>query len=304
MLGRLLSGLSGGGFPVTQAYVGDLFEPKERAAKMGMIGATFGLGFSLGPVIGGMLSSLGLQAVGLFSAAALLVDFVLIALVLPETKRHGHGEGESRPFELPDFPWKELFPVYLVAFVAAFGFSGMQSTFGLIVPDRFGVDQKVVGYFLGCVGLASIVFQGFLIGPLRKVLLEKGMMLFGLAVMTFAFAAFAINPIFAAVPFYVMLFPVGFGSLNVASSALVSRMAPKHSGKALGLNGSAMSLASVFGPVLAGTLYGIAAPFGNLHGFWTYLAASALFLIAVPIAYFGISRRHPLFARNLPETGA
>jgi hypothetical protein len=151
-----------------------------------------------------------LQAVGLFSAAALAIDFILIAFVLPDSPKrsfHAHS-GDPKPETLP-IPWGELLPVYAVGFIVAFGFSGMQSTFGLIVPDRFHVDQKVVGYFLGIVGVTSILYQGFFIKTMRKVFLEKGLMLFGLSVMSFAFFLFAVNPFLAVAGFCSALFSVG-----------------------------------------------------------------------------------------------
>lgn len=128
-IGRFLSGLAGGGFPVTQAYVGDLFDPKERAVRMGMVGAAFGIGFTLGPVLGGIISHLGLHVVGLVSAAVMLLDLILIALVLPESRHHAwHAKKTDEELSAP-FPSRDLFPIYAVAFVVALGFSGMQSTF-------------------------------------------------------------------------------------------------------------------------------------------------------------------------------
>lgn len=151
LVGRFLSGLAGGGFPITQAYIGDLFDPKERAVKMGLVGAAFGAGFTIGPALGGFVSDFGLHAVGLVSAAVMFVDVLLIYFVLPEPSHHAwHAKKPENELATP-FPWGELLPVYLVAAVVALGFSGMQSTFGLLLPDRFGLSEKAVGYALGIV---------------------------------------------------------------------------------------------------------------------------------------------------------
>lgn len=86
----------------------------------------------------------------------------------------------------------------------------MQSTFGFLLPDRFALGQDAVGYALGMVGVTSIVYQGFLIRKVRNVLLEKGILLFGLSVMAFAFAIYAVNP-FVVLAFVIpVLFSVGF----------------------------------------------------------------------------------------------
>ncbi|MDQ1344442.1 MAG: transporter, family, tetracycline resistance protein [Patescibacteria group bacterium] len=178
LFGRFLSGLAGGAFPVTQAYVGDLFDPKERTVKMGLVGAAFGAGFTIGPALGGIVSGFGLHVVGFVSAAAMFANLLLIYFVLPEPSHHAWHVKKSENEPSAPFPWADLFPVYAVVFIVALGFSGMQSTFGFILPDRFGVDAKAVGYALAVVGLTSIAYQGFFIRFVRGVFLEKGMLLF------------------------------------------------------------------------------------------------------------------------------
>ena len=236
----------------------------------------------------------------------MFVDLLLIYFVLPEPKHHAWHEKKPENELSTPFPWGELLPIYAVAFAVALGFSGMQSTFGFILPDRFHVDQQAVGYALAVVGLTSIAFQGFLIKYVRGVFLEKGMLLFGLSVMTVAFALFSVNPFLVAAFAIPTLFSIGFGSVNVSTSALISRVAPHHAGRALGTNGSAMSLANIFGPLLANALYSVQlSVYGTQIGFWTYAASACFFALALPIAYFGISSHHPIFApkktENLPE---
>jgi MFS family permease len=269
---------------------------------MGLVGAMFGVAFALGPVIGGLLAGFGLQAVGFFSAAALFVDFLLIAFILPDSRVHSFHthSGDVKPEKKP-FPLADLLPVFVVSFVVAFGFSGMQSTFGLLIPDRYHVGQEAVGYLLGVVGVTSILYQAFFIKLMRKVFLEKGLILFGLVVMAVGFALLSVNPFLWLVVASSMMFSVGFGSVNASTSALISRIAPGHAGRALGTNGSVMALANIFGPILAGALYGLAPIAPALHGFWTYAASASLFVIGLPIAFLGISSRHPIFARDRVE---
>lgn len=231
----------------------------------------------------------------------MLADLFLIFFILPEPKHHAwHAKRPENELATP-FPWADLLPVYAVAFVVALGFSGMQSTFGFILPDRFHVSQQAVGYALGIVGLTSIAYQGFLIRFVRKVFMEKGMLLFGLTVMSVAFALFSVNPFIVGAFAIPILFSVGFGSINVSTSALISRIAPAHAGKALGTNGSAMSLANIFGPLVANALYGITGIYAFSVGFWTYAAAAVFFALALPIAFFGISSHHPVFVPKKAE---
>ncbi len=90
---------------------------------MGAVGAAFGIGFTLGPVLGGLISHLGLHVVGLVSAGVMLLDLILIALVLPEPKHHAwHAKKSDDELEAA-FPFRELFSIYAVAFVVALGFS-------------------------------------------------------------------------------------------------------------------------------------------------------------------------------------
>jgi len=290
LFGRLISGFAGAGVSVAQAYISDIFPPSERAAKMGMIGAAFGAGFVLGPTAGGLLSHFGLQTVGFVSAGVVFVNFLLAYFILPEPKHHQAEMKDT--VVIPPAEFKKLLPIYTVSFLATFGFAAMQSTFGMILPDRFHVGAEMVGYLLGVVGIGSILYQGFLIKHIRKILLEKGMIIFGLIVMTFAFLAFAVNPVFALVPLLQLLFPVGFGSLNVSTTALLSKLSPGHTGKVLGTNASATSLASIFGPLVANGLYGVTLvgvpALAKQAGFVPFFAASILFLLSAIFSYFAI----------------
>ena len=137
----------------------------------------------------------------------MFVNLLLIVFVLPEPKHHMH---EMERADLPPVDFKKVLPIYIVSFLAMFGFSAMQSTFGMLVPDRFGKTAETVGYLMGVIGITSILYQGFGIKYVRKVLLEKGMILFGLAVMGISFALFAINPYFIGVPILEIFFPIGF----------------------------------------------------------------------------------------------
>lgn len=250
--------------------------------------------------MGGALADFGLHAVGLVSAALMAFDFLLVWFVLPEPSHHAWHVKKSESELSAPFPWGALLPIYAVAFLVSFGFSGMQSTFGMLLPDRFGLSPKAVGISLGVVGLTSIVYQGFLIRFVRKVFLEKGMLLFGLSVMAVAFAAYSVNPFVVGAFAIPVFFSIGFGSVNVSTSSLVSRIAPGHAGRALGMNGSAMSLANIFGPIVANALYAVSAIsiYSFPKGFLTYAVSSLFFLVALPIALFGISSHHPVFAHG------
>ena len=116
--------------------------------------------------------------------------------------------------------------------------------------------------------------------------------------MSVSFALFSINPFLIAAFMIPVLFSVGFGSVNISTAALISRIAPEHSGRALGTNGSAMSLANIFGPLIANSLYAVSSVYSFSIGFWTYAASACFFAIALPIAYFGISSHHQVFARK------
>ncbi|MDD2916517.1 MAG: MFS transporter [Candidatus Gracilibacteria bacterium] len=284
ILGRLLSGLGGAGMAIGQAYVADISTAENRTKNLGLTGAMFGLGFTIGPVLGGLFSSNSHLGLGLISASIIFLNFLIILFFLPNIpKKHLESKDEA-VFPL-DFHHhkKQIYLLFSIAFILSLGFSAMQTTFALLLTDRFVFSEKMIGYCLGLIGVASIIYQAFLVQHVRKWLDEKGMILFGLASLAISFTLFAVNPYFLGIFIIIAFFPLGQGSINPAVGSLHAHYAGKEVGKALGTNASMMSLGSIAGPFLAGYLY-------ILWNGAPYIASSVFFIFAFILAFWGLRK--------------
>lgn len=293
-LARLWSGAATANIAVAQAYIADVTEPHERSKGMGVIGVGFGLGFMIGPFIGGELGRfhvMGHQGTlpAFVSGALSLINLVFALRYLPEslpqqnrTARLGKltliDVGALR--ELGRYPGVGL--VLLITFNAIFWFAGVQAIFRLFTLDAFQMTVAGTGRMLGLVGLVSVIVQGGLIGRLNRRYGEVRLLFAGLALMSLGFVLHGLSVGLGTGVFIVAaaVSAVGTGlHMPSVSSYLSRRVGPGQQGISLGLMQSAGALARATGPLLWGVLYeglGLRLPF--------YIAAAALaaLLLLVP----------------------
>ncbi|MFO0588793.1 MAG: MFS transporter [Polyangiaceae bacterium] len=292
---RIFAGIATANIAVAAAYIADVTKPEERARGMGMIGAAIGLGFVLGPVIGGLLQAHSpIERVGAlpaFAAAALsLLNLLFAALFLPESLAEadrGKKVRSASPLDLQRFrvalAIDGVAAAVLVQFIVTLSFSGLEQTFRLFTEDGFHLGAKETGYILGVVGVTLILVQGALIRPLRKVFGERTLVRAGAAIEAAGFAVVAMSPVLlgGSVPILVVgmaVIALGSGLVNPCLSAHVSRLgAAEGQGAILGVLQASGALARVFGPASGGLLYqtlGPRAPYAT--GVFGMLLAAAL----------------------------
>lgn len=280
---RIFVGIATANLAVAAAYIADVTKPEERSRGMGLIGAAIGLGFVLGPVIGGLLQAHSplarVGALPAYAAAALsAVNLGLAARFLPESLAPEGRRKKPRsasPFDAGRFRAafaKQGVPAaILVQFLVVVSFSGMEQTFSLFTADEFRLGARGTGYILGVVGLVLILVQGGLIRPLSRVSTERTRIRAGVLVEAAGFTGVAMAPVLlgGSVPLLVAAMAVialGSGFVNPSLSALVSRLgASDEQGSVLGVLQSAGALARAFGPAAGGILYeslGPRAPYG------------------------------------------
>jgi multidrug resistance protein len=315
-LARVIDGVSGGNIATAQAVVADITPPEERARGMGVIGAAFGLGFVLGPALGGFLGAWGGNlAIGLFAAGLVALNLVCTFLFLPESRVEGGPEGHARTLKgataalsLPVVGrCLALVLVYTVAFAQ------MEGTFSVYLLTRFlssgpvplegglfltaaATDPAVLreaslraGGLFAVVGVLSALVQG---GLVRRLVgsqdgrpgREAPMAAVGFGLTA---AGLALLPV---APGYGWLFPVmgllavGSALVNPCLSALVSLHAPPHrSGAVLGAYQAFGSLGRIVGPALGGWLFtrlGPGASYGTAAGMVALGGLLALTLVA------------------------
>lgn len=261
-VGRFVAGIAGATHSTANAYIADVSPPEERAQNFGLMGAAFGLGFILGPVLGGLLGEYG-PRVPFFAASVLaLCNAVYGFLILPETL----PAEERRPFDLrranPVGALAQMrrYPV-IVGLFGAFvlymvSHNANPTTWTYYTMLKFGWTEREVGYSMGFVGLGVALVQGFLIraaiprmGELRAVYL--GYALMSLAFMGFAFAS-------AGWMMYAFIVPFSLGGLATpALRGIMSNTVPANAqGELQGALSSVMSLTAIVAPVFMTQLFG------------------------------------------------
>jgi DHA1 family tetracycline resistance protein-like MFS transporter len=260
-LGRLLSGISGAAVATATAYITDISTPDKRARRFGLIGAAFGLGFIIGPVLGGELGQIG-PRVPFYAAACLaFLNFLFGVFVVPESlprdRRRAFDIHRANPFgallALRRFPvvlWL-LFGLFLLS-MASQAFPSVWNFFTIAVVN-FSTAQ--IGRSLGAFGIGFAISQAVLIGPLVKRFGEWTTVLLGLAAAAIAFTGTAfIHTQFGLYGFLMVGALSGLAAPGINS--LLSRQVPDdRQGELQGAVNATNSLAAIIGPVMATQLF-------------------------------------------------
>ena len=288
MVGRIISGIASASFTTANAYIADITAPEKRAKAFGMIGAAFGLGFIIGPLVGGLLGEIDLRLPFWFAAGLALLNFLYGWLVLPESlpveKRAQRFDwSHANPFGsillLRRYP--QVFGLALVVLLANLAHYVYPSVFVLFADYRFQWGPREVAWVLAMVGVFSVIVQGGLMGPVVKRLGERRALLFGLACGVIGFVIYG----FAGVGWVFLVgIPISalWGFAGPATQALITQQVGADvQGRVQGALMSLVSLAGIFGPMLfAGTFalfIGDKAP-AHLPGAPWLLAAGLLFV--------------------------
>jgi DHA1 family tetracycline resistance protein-like MFS transporter len=292
LFGRIASGICASSFTTAGAYIADVSPPEKRAAAYGMIGAAFGVGFVLGPALGGLLGNINPRLPFWGAAGLALISATYGLLVLPE----------SLPRDKRDaFHWTKANPVGSLKLLRShpdlFGFAAVNlffqlahvvnpSMFVLYTSYRYGWSAQTVGLTLMAVGVLSIVVQAGLVKPAVQRLGERGSLYAGLVFGTLGFAGFALAPssvwLWLALPIFSLMGLFGPGLQSLMSQ----RVAAHEQGKLQGANGSITSIAGLIGPSIFTLSF---AHFIDKDRAWSlpgapFLIAAALLLAALVLA--------------------
>ena len=305
---RLFTGLGAGNISTVQGYIADVTPPAERAGRLGMIGAAFGLGFIVGPGLGGLLTQPQLGHLGyqlpIFTAAGLAALAALGVVVFLKESRAKADPAVARPAFLAGLHDARANPVVsrvlLVTLIYMAGFSAMESVFGLWAESRYAWGAREVGLSFMIVGIVSALNQGVFTGKLARRfgetnVLTGGMLLFGASLVAQVLAPVPWFPAFGLdlgaftlpiVKGWIIPIIMAFGACGMSLampniSAMISRATPPdRQGAMLGLNMASGSIARIFGPLIAGAL------FSGLGHDWPFLVGAAL---TVPAAIMALN---------------
>jgi multidrug resistance protein len=287
---RLFTGLGAGNISTVQGYVADVTPPDKRAGRMGLIGAAFGLGFIVGPGLGGVLVREDLGRLGyqlpIFVAAALAaLAAVGVVVFLKESRVRATAETPPPQRFLAGLHQAFADPVVsrvlLVTLIYMAGFSGMESTFGLWAESRYGWGAREVGLAFMAVGVVSVIGQALIAGRLARRFGEARVLAFGCLLFGAGLIGQVMSPSQEWVPVIMAFGALGMALTMPNVSALISRsVQPDRQGAMLGLNMATSSIARIFGPIVAGAI------FSGIGHDWPFLIGA---MLTVPAAVMAIN---------------
>lgn len=261
-LARTLSGvLSSATMPTAMAYIADCLPEEERGGGMGQLGAAMGVGVVVGPVLGGYLSTESLALPFFVGSALAVLAFVFVIVALPGLPRRSPPAPAARDrlslATVGGLLRSPLGAALILILIVSLGLTSFQGIAGLYVIDRFGFDTREVGNMWMVMGLAMVVVQGGLTGPLTRRLGEAALIRIGLAGGAAGFIAMALAVDGATTLLALLLFTSALALVGPALNAHVSTLAGERQGAVMGLNSAATSLGRVIGPLYAGYLYDV-----------------------------------------------
>ncbi|PKO14770.1 MAG: MFS transporter [Chloroflexi bacterium HGW-Chloroflexi-10] len=262
-IARLLAGITGGNISIAQAYITDVTDSKNRSRGLGLIGAAFGLGFIIGPALGGILSQWGYALPAYTAAGVALVNFFAALLWLPESltaERKQEIVNQKRPaISIKALGSALRRPVVgnllHTRLIYGFAFALFQSIFALYGQYRFNLNSQNIGYILAFVGVLSAITQGFVIGKLSDRFADRQLIFFSVSTISASMLAWALAPNVIFLIIVLAPIAVSAGILNtIINAALTKAVPPSEFGGILGLSASLESATRVIAPTIGGLL--------------------------------------------------
>ncbi len=287
-IGRIIDGASGASVAVARAAVADVATPEQRPRLMGLLGAAFGFGFVIGPVVGS-LAALGGPEIPFFLAAAISAANAIATWIrVPESRvvtAAGASSGSIRDLS------GTVVRLVVLTFVGITAFGAFEATFSLLAEVRLGLGEAEIGFVFAGLGVLLVATQGGLIGPATRLVGERQLIRIGLVLNVVGFLMLSTAESWALLIPGLAILALGQGFITPAlASAIAGSAEPGRSGAALGVQQSAGGLARVVGPAMGGALFAIelAVP---------YVVAAGLTLAALPI----VPRRGSVEEMAAPE---
>jgi len=298
---RIIGGVMAGNIAAAFAYASDVSPPEKRAASLGMVGAAIGIGFTLGPAIGGVLAGNDLEHASfllpaLVSASLSVCAIGLVALWLPESntreRRRQWRPGGASPLRLLQ-QRPALRAIATAALLVTSSQAILESIFAIWALNRFGFGPRTVGLLMFCLACLAVLMQGGGVRVLVPRLGEARLAISGVLAYALGLAAVALAPSLAITGLGLALCGIGVGSFNPSASSLASQQADTNDrGTVMGTYQSSGSLARVIGPFVSGPVYSALG-----HGAPFVLGAC----VALPAIWFVWRANSHATVRSLPD---
>lgn len=277
-IARMFAGFFGASISTASAYISDITPPEQRSRGMALIGAAFGLGFLVGPALGGGLAWWGAHIssephfdtsfAAFWVSGLCLANFLFGLRYLKEsiTEKATHQEQKNRLAQLKQFLVQGLLgKLIAVFFLSSLAMSTMEATLVLFVGDRFHWTVREVSFGFAYIGLIMVISQGFLVRRLLPVVGERKILVTGLSLMAVALTLIPFSETIWMLGISQTLLAFGFSFTNPATLGSISLLSgPKEQGAVLGTTQGTASLGRIIGPAVGGLLYqhvGMGSPF-------------------------------------------
>jgi DHA1 family tetracycline resistance protein-like MFS transporter len=262
ILARLVDGLLGSNMTVSQAYLSDVTDLKDRTKIFGYSSAIFGAGLIFGPVIGGMLSTLNYSIPMFFAAGVSLISILLVIFFLKESlidkqDKFGLKFNDIIPVQEAKrfFRSKKVRGLLLIYFIYSFAFMIFISSFPLLSQMQLKITSQEIGFYMTWVGILRVIFQSILINPLLKKINEENFLRIGVLalVISMIFLIFATNFWFGYLPLAFLAFGTGVAR-PILMGELTKSVKKEETGSILGVNNALGSFAMIITPILGGLI--------------------------------------------------
>ena len=288
-LGRIFQGIMGASLTTASAYIADISTPEKKAQNFGLIGAAFGLGFILGPVIGGYLGQFGSRVPFIAAAAFTLINLIYGYFILPESldKKNRRKFDIKRANPIGTLMSLKRYPVIsgLLICIVLFNIAqhATHSTWTFFTIEKFDWSEKLVGYSLGFIGLLAAIVQGGLIrviipkiGNIKSVYFGMIFYIIGLSLFSFAEEGWMV---------FAFAIPLSLGGISgpALQGIMTNKIPDDEQGEFQGGMTSLVSLTAIIGPLLMTNLFSY---FTNENSF--YYFPGAPFLVGALISFFGL----------------
>jgi DHA1 family tetracycline resistance protein-like MFS transporter len=292
-VGRVVSGITAANIPAAYAYIADVTPPERRAASYGLLGAAFGMGFILGPAIGGVLGAIEPRLPFWVAAAFSLANAAYGVFVLPESlapdKRAGFSWRRANPIGSLVLlrSHRELFGLALSNFLANLAHVVFPSVFVLFAGYRFGWDERAVGLTLAGFGICSMIVQAGLVGRVVAWLGERRALLTGLAFGTLGMTIFGLAPTGLVYWLGIPIMSLWGFAAPAALGLMTRRVSPTEQGQLQGANASIVGIANLVGPGVFTLVFSraIATAYGKELAGAPFLLAGLMLLAATLMAW-------------------
>jgi len=292
-LSRIVDGLLGGDTALARAYITDITEPKDRAKNLGLIGAAFGLGFIIGPVMGGFLGQFGLNVPALVAAGLSIINLVGILIWLPESlppserqKRKSNPHTAFNFSNLKDELQRPCVgPLLIIQLFYSFAFTMFQSNFALYAKEVLGLDVQSTGLVLTYVGILSVIVQGFAIGKLTQAFKERKLIMVSILILAATLLVWGFTQDLWLLLVILAPIALGAGLLNtLITSQITKAVYQEDVGGTLGLSNSLQTLAQIITPGLGGVIL-------SSLGTWALGVSASVFMTFAFISALGKQTR-------------